>query len=179
MGAATIIDGETASRLRQERLAGSRSREERSQRPVAGPRSSSGRFWRVPGSAAEAGRGGGSAGGVESARLMRSAALAGVRFLARLLVVDAPRVLGGCRQVPSFADCARRVAPIPPLIAWECSPHRNMWGRPPYGWLAGDDVVSKFFRVGSEMEYSAQSRPVCTAATGDRQGPDQVLKMRT
>jgi len=42
--AATIIDGETASRLRQERLAGSRSREERSQRPVAGPRSSSGRF---------------------------------------------------------------------------------------------------------------------------------------
>ena len=58
--AATIIDGETASRLRQERLAGSRSREERSQRPVAGPRSSSGRFWRVPGSAAEAGRGGGS-----------------------------------------------------------------------------------------------------------------------
>ena len=34
--AATIIDGETASRLRQERLAGSRSREERSQRPVAG-----------------------------------------------------------------------------------------------------------------------------------------------
>jgi hypothetical protein len=44
--AATIIDGETASRLRQERLAGSRSREERSQRPVAGPRSSSGRFWR-------------------------------------------------------------------------------------------------------------------------------------
>ena len=29
--AATIIDGETASRLRQERLAGSRSREERSQ----------------------------------------------------------------------------------------------------------------------------------------------------
>jgi hypothetical protein len=44
--AATIIDGETASRLRQERLAGSRSREERSQRTVAGPRSSSGRFWR-------------------------------------------------------------------------------------------------------------------------------------
>jgi hypothetical protein len=44
--AATIIDGETASRLRQERLAGSRLREERSQRPVAGPRSSSGRFWR-------------------------------------------------------------------------------------------------------------------------------------
>jgi hypothetical protein len=38
--AATIIDGETASRLRQEWLAGSRSREERSQRPVAGPRSS-------------------------------------------------------------------------------------------------------------------------------------------
>jgi hypothetical protein len=44
--AATIIDGETASRLRQERLAGSRSREERPLRPVAGPRSSSGRFWR-------------------------------------------------------------------------------------------------------------------------------------
>jgi hypothetical protein len=44
--AATIIDGETASRLRQERLAGSRSLEEQSQRPVAGPRSSSGRFWR-------------------------------------------------------------------------------------------------------------------------------------
>ena len=55
--AATMIDGETASRLRQERLAGSRSREERSQRPVAGPPSSSGRFWRVPGSAAEAGPG--------------------------------------------------------------------------------------------------------------------------
>jgi hypothetical protein len=88
---------------------------------------------------------------------MRSAALAGVRFLARLLVVDAPRVLGGVdksllSQIAQGAShrfhLLSRGSVAPTVI---CGVVHRTDG------LAGDDVVSKFFRVGSEMENSAIS----------------------